>query len=95
MHIERARPRGAADPGQGGGAVGSALDAGDAEPGLDADAVSRWLTMMTWRVRRHLVRGADDAEIARMAGGYAALLWNVLYAGRAADHGRATARAGT
>ena len=51
------------------------------DPGLDSDAVARWLTLMHWRGRRHLLRGAADAEITRVAGGYAALLWNILYAG--------------
>ena len=29
--------------------------------------MARWLTMMTWRGRRHLLRGADDAELTRLA----------------------------
>jgi AcrR family transcriptional regulator len=53
-------------------------------PGLDADAVARWLTVMTWRGRSHLPPGSDDAELARAAGGYAALAWNLLYPERAA-----------
>ena len=55
---------------------------GAIDPGLDADAVARWLTLMHWRGRRHLLRGAGQAELARVAGSYSALLWNVLYAGR-------------
>jgi AcrR family transcriptional regulator len=58
---------------------GQSGDAIDAD--LDADAVARWLTLMHWRGRRHLLRGAGDAEIPRVAGSYSALLWNVLYAG--------------
>lgn len=51
------------------------------EAGLDAGAVARWLTVMTWRGRSHLLRGCDDIEIVRVADGFAGLIWNVLYAG--------------
>lgn len=46
----------------------------------DAEAIARWLTVMIWRGRGHLARGYDDAEIDRVAGGFAGLVWNVLYA---------------
>jgi AcrR family transcriptional regulator len=64
--------------------IARARPRGSADPGLDTDAVARWLTVMTWRGRSHLLRGADDAEIVRVADGYAGLIWNVLYAGRPA-----------
>ncbi|HEY1966928.1 MAG TPA: TetR/AcrR family transcriptional regulator [Pseudonocardia sp.] len=58
--------------------------AGRIDPELDAEIVARWLTMMAWRGRSHLVRRADDAEIQRLSASCAALLWNVLYAKRPA-----------
>ena len=47
---------------------------------LDAEATSQWLTVLCWRGRSHLMRRASDAEVARLTGAQAALLWNVLYA---------------
>lgn len=55
-------------------------DAGRIDTELDADAVAQWLTVLAWRGRTHLIRGADDAEVARLTGNQATLIWNVLYA---------------
>ena len=57
-------------------------DSGSINGDLDVDTTAQWLTVLCWRGRSHLMRRADDAEVARLTTAQATLVWNVLYSTR-------------
>jgi AcrR family transcriptional regulator len=54
--------------------------AGFVDPAIPAAEVAAWLTWMAERGLHQLVRDADDAAVTRLIDGYAAIVWNTLYA---------------
>ena len=49
-------------------------------PGLPAGETASWLTWMAERGQHQMVRGASDAEVARLIDAYTGVVWHALYA---------------
>jgi AcrR family transcriptional regulator len=59
--------------------IAAAQAAGAVDLELDAWAIAEWLTVLLWRGRLHLFRGAAHNELSSFVAAQTALVWNVLY----------------